>query len=93
MTKVRAVKAGDRSVYPFNHAFTDQERKVFQILAQLKSAMGTLKAELAKTPYNAHSPAKNYDPSALEEIQTIDDNLDHLDLSLRWIPGGVHRYE
>ena len=86
------VKAGDRSVYPHNHAFTDQERKVLQLVDQLRTTLGTLKTELARTPIHAHKPPANHDPEDTEEIQDIEAAIDSLDRTLRWLPGGVYRY-
>jgi len=81
MRRIQKLKAGDLSVYPFNHAFTDQEKKVFQLIEKLKATMGELKTELANTPMHAFS-----------EVLDIDSSLDALDLNLRWMPGG-YRYE
>lgn len=93
MRRVQKIKAGDRSQYPFNHAFTDQEKKVFQLIETLRTTMAELKTELAKTPKNACSPPENFDPRKMDEVGEIDRNLDTIDLHLRWIPGGVYRYE
>ena len=90
---VTKLKAGDRSVYPFNHAFTDQERKVFQLIEQVRGATRTLKEALVRTPKHACEPPENYDPAKIEEIASIEQSLDDLDLNLRWIPGGAYRYE
>jgi hypothetical protein len=90
---IKKIKAGDRSEYPFNHAFTDQERLVFQLIEQARAAMTALKADLARTPVHACAPPENYEPAKLEEIATIERGLDDLDRRLRWIPGGAYRYE
>jgi hypothetical protein len=92
MSDGKIITAGDRSVYPFNHTFTEQERRVLQIIAQLRTSMITLKRELAQTPHHACAPPENYDPRKMEEIQTIEESIDSLDLQLRWIPGGAYRY-
>lgn len=89
----KVVTAGDRSVYPFNNAFTEQERRVFQIIEQLRTSMIALKRELAQTPHHACAPPENYDPQKMEVIQAIEESLDSLNLQLRWIPGGAYRYE
>ena len=93
MRTIKKIKAGDRREYPFNHAFTAQEKKVFGLIAQLKATMGELKTELAKTPKNACSPPENFDPRKMEEIGENDRNLDTIDLHLRWIPGGAYRFD
>ncbi len=90
---MRKIKAGDRSVYPHNTAFTDQERKVFQIIEHLTSTLRTLKTELAQTPQHACLPPETYDPDEMAEIREIEDNLGRLDQLLRWLPGGAYRYE
>jgi hypothetical protein len=89
----RKVRAGDRSVYPFNDAFTDQERRVFSLLDQLRATLEDLKGELARTPMHAHRPPENYDPAEMEEITEIADGIDAIDRQLRWIPGGVYRHD
>ena len=91
--RVNKVKAGDLSQYPFNHAFTAQERRVFLRLDQMKALLKDLKHELARTPRHACNPPENYDPTDLEEIRDIEEAIHSLDLDLRWIPGGVHRYD
>lgn len=90
---VTKLKAGDRSVYPFNDAFTDQERRVFQHIEEVRVATRALKKELARTPVHACAPPENYNPAKMEGLEQIDETLDDLDLQLRWIPGGAYRYE
>jgi hypothetical protein len=92
MRSITKIKAGDRNVYPFNHDFTDQERKVFQLIEEVRTATHALKAELVRTPVHACAPPENYDPAKIEEIAQIEQSLDDLDLQLRWIPGGAYRY-
>ena len=91
--RITKLKVGDRSVYPFNHPFTEQERRVFQRIEEVRAATRALKDELVRTPKHACAPPENYDPAQVEEIATIEQNLDDLDLHLRWIPGGAYRYE
>ena len=95
MTKrnITKLKAGDRSVYPFNHAFTAQERRVFQRIEEVRTATRELKDELVRTPKHACAPPENYDPARIEGFEQIEQSLDDLDLHLRWIPGGAYRYE
>ncbi len=91
--RVKKVRAGDRSTYPFNHAFTEQERRVFQRIDQLRAMHAELKGELVRTPVNACAPPENFDPAEMEEFQKIEDAIDAIDRQLRWIPGGVYRYD
>jgi hypothetical protein len=87
------VKAGDRSVYPFNHPFTDQEKRVFSLIGELRKKVAELRTELVRTAHNACEPPENYDPSRMDEFEAIEENLRSLDDQLRWIPGGVYRHE
>ena len=93
MRSIRKLQAGDLSVHPHNHVFTDQEKKVFQLIEQLRTTMAALKKELRRTPMHAFKPPENYKPSEMEQISDIEQNLDSLDLELRWLPGGAYRYE
>lgn len=90
---IKKITAGDTSTYPFNNAFSSQERKVFAIIEQLRTTMTTLKRELKQTPKHAHAPAENYNPNKMGAIEDIETSLDNLEINLRWIPGGVYRYE
>jgi hypothetical protein len=93
MRPIRKLQAGDLRVHPFNHVFTDQEKKVFQLIAQLRTTTTALKKELARTPIHACAPPEKYKPAEMEQIVEIEQSLDSLDLDLRWLPGGAYRYE
>jgi hypothetical protein len=89
---IRKLQAGDLTVHPFNHPFTDQEKKVFQLIEQLRVTTAALKKELKRTPIHACAPPENYKPSEMEPIVEIEQGLESLDLDLRWLPGGAYRY-
>lgn len=93
MRTIKKIKAGDMRVYPFNHAFSYQEKRVFALIEKLKATMAELTTELARTRVNASAPPENYDPKSIEAVDEIDRQLDSLDLQLRWVPGGAYRYE
>lgn len=87
------VVAGDRSVYPFNHAFTDQEKRVFASLEAVRITIAALRNQIRATPQHASAPPENYDPAGMEQFDAIEENLAEIEGHLRWIPGGAYRYE
>lgn len=93
MTRMKTrLITGDTSQYPYNTHFTDHERQVLRMVADLRTRATSLKKALRKLPYHAHKPPENYDPDDMEEFSEIADALDALESQLRWIPGGAHRF-